>query len=173
VQVTTAGELIWTVDGTRIPGFTAPDAVFIGAERVCQCAFEVRFGNRDGQKGAYLTAEYGHHNPGTLIDLEVASGVLVMTQSNVYPPGTYTLSGVVTELTATGQAPIEGAGVARLVRDGWRETTTDGNGFYEIRGLYDGSGVVSVGKAFVAYEKFEQHVTISGDTRFDILLVRR
>ncbi len=170
VQINTAGELIWLADGTRLPGY-AVHGGYIPAESLCECAFEVRFGTRDGERRAYLTGEYGHHNPGTILDLDLVSGALVVTPSNVYPPGSYTLSGVVTEETSTGRAPIEGVWVSRLVGDGWREIQTDLNGLYEIPGLYDGTSVVSVGKE--GYQPQANTASVSGDTRFDILLVRR
>ena len=51
------------------------------------CAFEVRFGTRDGERRAYLTVDYVHWNPGTLVDVEVAGGALVVTETDEYPPG--------------------------------------------------------------------------------------
>ena len=50
----------------------------------------------------------------------------VITPSSV----TYTLSGVVTEMTAVGPAPIEGA---RVVDASGRSAATDGDGFYSNR----------------------------------------
>jgi hypothetical protein len=172
VQFTTAGELIWTADGTRLSGYRAQGNV-IPAEGSCQCWFVVHFGTTDGERRAYLTADYGHENPGTVVDLEVAGGALVVSRTSVYPPGTYTQSGVVTEMTETGQTPLENAGVWRLNDEdsGWRAGTTDKNGFYEIHGLYDGSKEVTVNKA--GYEQVKRVVSINGDTRFDAQLVRR
>lgn len=98
------------------------DGNFIPAEASCKCTLVVYFGTRNGERRAYLTADYIHDNPGTVVDLEIASGVLVVNRTNVFPPGTYTLSGVVTELTLKGQAPVEDAGVWRLNEEGagWR-----------------------------------------------------
>ena len=137
VQFNTAGELIWTADGTRLPGYR-PQGNYIPAEGSCHCWFVVHFGTRAGERRAYLTADYGHENPGTVVDLEIAGGALVVSRTDVFPPGTYTQSGVVTEMTATGQAPIENAGVWRINEEesGWQGATTDKNGFYEIHGLY-------------------------------------
>ena len=46
------------------------------------CAFVVRFGIKDGKRRAYVTVDYGHDNPGTLVDVEVANAALVVTQTN-------------------------------------------------------------------------------------------
>ena len=51
------------------------------------CAFIVRFGIKDGKRRAYLTVDYHDDNPGTLVDVEVANGALVVTQTELYPPG--------------------------------------------------------------------------------------
>lgn len=172
VQFNTANELIWTADGTRLPGYRA-EGNFIPADASCKCTLVVRFGTRNGERRAYLTADYGHDNPGTVVDLEIAGGVLVVSRTNVFPPGTYTLSGVVTEVTETGQGPVENAGVWRVNEEetGWQEGTTNKDGFYEIHGLYDGSKEVSVMKE--GYNTVSRVVPINGDTRFDIQLVRR
>jgi hypothetical protein len=116
-----AGELIWTADGSRLPGYQVdtvhyPGSTFISG-RICEaeCAFEVRFGTKDGDRRAYLTVDYGHDNPGTLVDVEVVGGALVVTQTQMYAPGTFTLSGRVTELMAGNEIPVEGAHVYRAV----------------------------------------------------------
>ena len=105
VQVNSNSELIWTADGTRLPGYRATGYAFSDDRRyyfiegkICEagCAFEVRFGTEDGERRAYLTVDYGHDNPGTVVDVEVSGGELQVTQTDVYPPGTPTLSGVVT-----------------------------------------------------------------------------
>jgi hypothetical protein len=54
---------------------------------------------------------------------------------------------------------------------GWQSATTDHNGFYSIAGMYDSTGEVATIKE--GYQDFQKVVTISGDTRFDISLVRR
>ena len=113
VQFDQRGRLIWTADGARLTGFTLSDGLFVvPPDHVCQCWFEVRFGTDDGQRRAYLTADYGHDNPGTLVDLDVAGGQLLVSRSQVYPPGTFTLSGVVTEETAAGIVPCQAHGSA-------------------------------------------------------------
>ena len=63
VQFNTAGELIWGADGTRFAGYSV-GGTFINADTLCKCRFEVRFGTNDGERRAYLTADYGHENPG-------------------------------------------------------------------------------------------------------------
>lgn len=59
----------------------------------------------------------------------------------------------------------------RGVVTGWRLGTTDKNGFYEIRGLFD--GVEQVDAIKDGYESAKSSVSIKGDTRFDIQIVRR
>ena len=118
LQLNTANELIWTADGTRLPGYQVercncyPGVSFI-VGKICAegCAFEVRFGTRNGERRAYLTADYGHDNPGTVVDVEVAGGALVVTRTSLFVPGSFTLSGVVTEATPSGIAPVEGVAV--------------------------------------------------------------
>jgi hypothetical protein len=178
VQFNTAGELIWTVNGTHLPGFQVDKTSYPGSSfisgRICPegCSFEVRFGTKDGERRAYLTVDYGHSNTGTLVDVDVAGGTLVVTQTKMYAPGTFTLSGTVTEVTPTGQVPVEGAWVDRLVVDGWRAATTDRNGVYSMSGMYDGISTVAASKD--GYQQQEViNVPIQGDTRFDIQLVRR
>jgi hypothetical protein len=179
VQFTTASELVWTTDGTHFPGHSVQGPGYqsfgnVAAEPCCQCWLVVRFGASSGGRRAYLTADYGHFNPGTLVALEIAGGALIVSRTDVYPPGTYTLSGIVTEATETGLTPIENASVYRLNEEGggWDEATTDRNGFYEIHGLTDGSRLTGFSKD--GYQKVEQaDLSIHGDTRFDVQLIRR
>ena len=91
-----------------------------------------------------------------------------MTQTAIFPPGTPTLSGVVSRQTVHGLEPIAGVFVARGLSSGWRETKTDADGFYELRGLQDGTDVVHVSKA--GYKTQETTWTITGDTRLDVQL---
>ena len=170
VQFNSARELIWVADGTHVPGFPVVDAKYINAEKICACWFEVRFGTKDGERRAYLTADYGHYNPATLVGLELVGDTIVMTQSDVFPPGTFTLSGVVTEMTAAGSSPVEGAGVWFPFSSGYREATTDGAGIYTIRGVVNGRYQVSVNKSGLAKETAE--IVVDGNTRFDVILVR-
>ena len=143
----------------------------VDAQRLCVCWFEVRFGSEGGERRAYLTADYGHYNPASLIRLDLVGGQLVMAQTGEYPPGTYTLSGVVTEATSAGQVPVEGATVYRAYGSGWQDAVTDRSGPYQIHGLYARTDKVSVSKD--GYVTETTSVTIEGDTRFDTLLVRR
>jgi hypothetical protein len=176
VQYTTTNELIW-IDGTHLPGHqvdgpghplqnSAPEAS-------CQCWLVVRFGATDGERRAYMTADIGHSNPGTVVDLEIAGSALVVNWTDLFPPGTYTLSGVVTEATAAGLVPIENAEVWRLDEEqsGWDHNTTDKNGFYQLHGLSDGSRRATFSKE--GYQKIDQaDVPVHGDTRFDVQLLR-
>jgi len=177
LQLNTANELIWTADGTRLPSYRLEHG-YQGASfiigKICAegCAFEVRFGTRNGERRAYLTADYGHDNPGTLVDVEVSGGALVVTRTSLFVPGSFTLSGVVTEATPIGNAPVEGVSVYRGVSSGYRSATTDRNGFYTMWGMFDGTDVVSTSKEGYA-DTQDLHVSIKGDTRFDIKLVRQ
>ena len=70
--------------------------------------------NQGRRASAYLTVDYGHDNPGTLVDVEVANAALVVTQSDLYPPGSPTLTGVVTEVDVNGADACRGCpGVSR------------------------------------------------------------
>ena len=180
LQVTRDGALVWTVDGTRLSGYhvnrSLIDGVpiyWIGGGAVCQegCAFEVRFGMKDGERRAYLTADYGHDNPGTLVDVEVSQGALVVNRTPVFPPGTASLSGVVLEATPTGNRPVAGVRVLLGISSGWRSAATDVNGFYSIAGLFDFQGSVRVTRG--EYQQQDIKVSINGDTRLDVDLIRR
>jgi len=179
VQFTTAGELVWAADGTRLLGHAASgpgyhSSAIEAAEPSCQCWLVVRFGTGNGERRAYLTADYIHFNPRTVVALQIAGGALIVSRTDVFPPGTYTLSGVVTEATETGLTPIENVNISRLDEEGsgWDQMTTDRNGFYEIRGLTDGSRLTAFSKE--GYQKVEQaDLPIHGDMRFDVQLLRR
>ena len=169
VRITNVGELIWVADDTRLPGYWVTQGIYISCSP-CGGALEIRFSGQNGERRAYLTVDYGHDNPGSLIDLEVAGGALVARRTSVFPPGTYTLSGVVTEATPAGSVPLADVKVYRGYATGWIEATTDRHGFYEIHGLYDREDVVVAKKE--GYETRKSQVAIGGDTRFDIELVR-
>ena len=181
VQFNTANELIWAADDTRLPGFrverhdfgTVRSTWSLSPERHAPRAvsFEVRFGTKDGERRAYLTVDYIHDNPGTLVDVEIVAGALVVTQTTVFPPGTPTLFGILTVLTPMGPVPLSGVNVYRGVTTGWRSATTDKDGLYSIPGLIDGTDTVSVSKE--GYQTHSQNLTMKGDTRFDIQLVQR
>src|SRR5262249_30836170 len=98
VQFTTSGELVWTAEGTRPPGHFVSGPGYQGSrdapgELSCQCWLVVRFGTNNGERRAYLTADYIHFNPRTAVALEIASGSLIVRRTDVFLPGTYTLSG--------------------------------------------------------------------------------
>jgi hypothetical protein len=179
VQFTTAGELVWTADETYLsghfvqgPGYQSSSNV--AAEPSCACWLVVRFGATNGERRAYLTADYIHFNPGTIVALQIAGLTLIVSRTDVFPPGTYTLSGFVTEATEAGLRPIENASVYRLDEEesGWDQTTTDKNGFYQIQGLTDGSRLTGFSKD--GYQKVEQaDLPIHGDVRLDVQLIRR
>jgi hypothetical protein len=177
LQLNTAGELIWAADGTRLPGYRAMSHTFSGGTwhfiegAICSegCAFEVRFGSHDGERRAYLTVDYGHDNPGTVVDVEVHDGRLIVLQTNVFPPGTFTLSGVVTEMTPSGPVPVEGAQVYRAIVGGWQGSMTDKDGFFAIRGLFNSSRSVETSKS--GYITDKRAVIVDGDTRLDVTLV--
>jgi hypothetical protein len=178
VQVNTGSELIWTADGTRLLGSYIASHSISGVRlywisgKICaeECAFEVRFGTRDGEQRACLTVDYGHDNPGTVVDVEVAGGALSVTQTNMFPPGTPTLSGVVSELTPLGRAPVEGVRVGIGISSGGRSATTDTQGFYSIPGLFNVNARLYVSGE--GYQPYNTSISIDGDTAFDVELVR-
>lgn len=81
VQFTSAGEVIWTADGTRFPGYWIDGRIQrdIGADVV--------FATKEGQRRAYLifSVDYHHYEPPPIVvDLEVVEGHLVIIGGN--PP---------------------------------------------------------------------------------------
>ena len=101
------------------------------------------------------------------------------------PQLTYTLSGVVSEVTAAGNVPAEGVELycdSCGSPDGHTFTSSDANGLYSFawarNGVHpllvwkdgyvviDPSGTLSDGRAV-------KNATVDGDTRFDIQIVRR
>jgi hypothetical protein len=88
----------------------------------------------------------------------------------VAPRPILTLSGVVSEVTPTGLAPLEGV----LVNEGYKDqfSMTDPKGFYSISELYP-SLPLYAGFSKAGYQSELRIVTIDGDTRLDIQLVRR
>jgi len=103
------------------------------------------------------------------------------------PVATFTISGTVFELTAAGRIPLE----ADLYCDscgeigvGHTATKTDTNGFYRFVGVFAGSNPILVSKA--GYQDpagqligsgsapwYSRQVSVVGDTRLDIELVRK
>jgi hypothetical protein len=185
IQFTKTGDLVWTADGTRLAGYSLlPDAYNpwgpptywitppkTGNNLYGNGGFSIRFGSFEGRRRAYLTQDYGHYNPGTLVAVEVVGGALVVTQTSSYPPGTPTLSGVVTRWTPDGPVPLPGATLYRGIPGGVQDATTNEHGSYELRGLLTGTDTVSVMKE--GYRTVSLDVTIDGDRRLDFELVRQ
>ena len=100
-------------------------------------------------------------------------------------PTPHTLSGLVFESTATGRVPVEGVhvycdGCGSPV--GHTSVFTASDGLYSFGWAYDSvmpllvqkEGYAVVGATAILSNGFERRsVTVSGDTRFDIELVRR
>jgi len=91
------------------------------------------------------------------------------TSPTAPPLARYTLSGVVSEVTPTGQAPVQGARVESS--NPRRAATTDQTGSYRIDGVYAGPNSVRVSTE--AHETVSRDVTIAGDTRLDIQVIQR
>ena len=70
--------LIWATDGRSFSGYPV-DGKFIRSDH----AFQVRFGTDGGERRAYFTETV----KGTICDLEVTGGQLVLTSTNVMVPG--------------------------------------------------------------------------------------
>ena len=178
VQFTVNGQLIWAEDGTRLSGYYVTTVtgthgvVTYVTGRICaeSCVFEVRFGTSGGERRAYLTVDYGHDNPGTLVDIAVVDGRLRVSPTEKFAPGSYTLSGAVTELVNGRVVPVAGVEVYRGVTGGWQAARTDDRGVYTLQGMYTSSD--DVGVTADGYQRFQQAVPIAGDTRFDIRLDR-
>jgi hypothetical protein len=99
-----------------------------------------------------------------------ASGPTSATPTAPTPPAgvTYTLSGAISEMTATGAVPIEGARIAEM--GSGRFAVTGANGLYSIPGFSPTSRFILVTKW--GYETETRTVSISGDTQLDIRLDR-
>jgi hypothetical protein len=99
----------------------------------------------------------------------------------------YTLSGVVFEITLTGQTPIEGAEVycelCGAETHSW--SLTDANGVYRFTGVWTTTGVSTPvwfgkdgytdppGVPVMFNQAGWRHVIIDGDTSFNVELVRQ
>jgi hypothetical protein len=84
------------------------------------------------------------------------------------PATTYTLSGVVSEQTSSGQAPVGGARVTEMSSQ--QTSVTDLNGRYTLSGLAAASHSISV--AIQGYVVDTMTVTMTGDTQLDFRLDR-
>jgi len=97
----------------------------------------------------------------------------------IFPPGVlsaYTLSGVVFEVTATGGRPIEGVAVyCELCGEETHSWSfTDSSGVYSFTGVWTTPGTpIPVWFSKEGYTAPIGWVTVNGDTRFDVELVRR
>jgi hypothetical protein len=171
VRFNVVGDLLWS-DDTRYFGFKF-DGVDIEAQQLCSCWFQIRFGSRNGNRRAYLTATYPHEgNPGTVLDLDRTGGWITshITHVPVSEPGPNTLSVVVTEATAVGRAPVPDAGVFFVLGDGWRAADTDKDGRFEFRWLDNVSVDVVISKP--GYQTVSRQVSVAGNTRLDVQMVR-
>jgi hypothetical protein len=75
---TVDNSLIWAADGRRFPGYPV-SGNFIRQDMF----FQVRFGTKDGERRAYFTEAAR----GTICDIEVIGGQLVISPTNVTMPG--------------------------------------------------------------------------------------
>ena len=107
------------------------------------------------------------------------------------PRSTFAVFGVVSEVTANGIVPVEGGAMQVMscdpsVRHGCGGNgsilgvTTNGKGDYVVDGVYPGAAVVWVEKPGFQLPvgvkvdgEGAQTVTVNGDTRLDVQLVRR
>lgn len=106
------------------------------------------------------------------------SSLTPLAPSPAQPVPTYTLSGVVLAMTPAGLAPVEGALVQMNLT---KPAVTDIDGFYSIPGLtltglspntaIGNFNTVTTWKP--TYVNDSRTVTVSGDTRLDIEIVRR
>jgi hypothetical protein len=116
--------------------------------------------------------------------IEALWDIPIVSESNIH-----TLQGVVSERTSSGLVPVEGAvvtelsaAVPRSADNLLQRVTTDKNGYYRLPGLYAGTtNVVWVNKDGFAdpfpprpeASEGGEPVTMDGDKRLDIELVRR
>ncbi len=175
VQFTTAGELLWIADGTRFPGYRAapgftPGGYVFAPDACAHCAYEIRFGASGGERRAYLTLDRGENNDGTIVDLEVVQGQLRTTPTEMGPPGTFTLSGQVVEMTSAGPTAVPFARI-RTSRYNWHGAAADDAGRYRLPWL--DAGVYSIIVEKEGYAVQTRPMTIDGDVRVDFSLVRR
>ena len=86
------------------------------------------------------------------------------------PQPLFTLSGTVVERTGVSSVPVEGAIVSHLAIG--RSATTDRNGGYVIADV-PGSILTTIVVTKDGYQNTSRSVSVSGDTRLDLQLVRR
>ena len=179
VQFDKRGELIWKVDGRHFPGFfTTAGSLSIDGFVATGNWFIVVFAGNEGET-AYLTGVDDEGlNPGTLVDLSLDGDRVIVGRTNVFPPGTYplsgyTLSGVVNEATPSGRIPVAGAFVRLTYGAGndYQSAMTDRDGRFEIGRLYHYVKDLNVFKE--GYHFLSQPLSIDGDTKVDLQLMRR
>jgi hypothetical protein len=88
--------------------------------------------------------------------------------SSTVPIVTFTLSGTVSEMTASGLTPVVGV----MVREekSRRQVPTDAGGFYHFSLVSGTSSSVTATKA--GYDSISRPFTLSGDTRLDFEVIR-
>lgn len=74
-----SGSLIWVADGRMFAGYPVIGSYFLRADQ----AFQVRFGTRDGERRAYFTETVR----GTICDIAVVNGALIISPTDVPVPG--------------------------------------------------------------------------------------
>jgi hypothetical protein len=87
---------------------------------------------------------------------------------------TYTLSGVVFEMTPSGRTPVGDVGLycdSCGSPDGHTSTRSDSSGFYSFSWAHNGITLLLVGKD--GYVAISATATVNGDTRLDIEVTRR
>jgi len=85
------------------------------------------------------------------------------------PSGPYTLSGVVTQMTASGSVPVRGVFVEETTLH--RQAYTDESGRYKLAGLPAGPATIQA--SLLRFESASRSVTVSGDTTVDVELLQR
>jgi hypothetical protein len=90
VRFNTANDLIWTADDSRFPGYPVKGDLVLADAFHEWLRLQVRFGIHGGERRAYLTwyDDYNHYYPGTVADIEVAGGQLIIRETRVSVPGT-------------------------------------------------------------------------------------
>jgi hypothetical protein len=88
------------------------------------------------------------------------------------PRATYTLSGVVSEVTPTGQVPLEDVTVLEAYSQ--VKVKTDTNGLYSLTGFHAGDRAYQVfSKEGYQNVESDASMTVIGNSRVDVQLVRR
>jgi hypothetical protein len=75
---TASNSMIWTISGQRFSGYPVIDGYFIRGDKF----FQVQFGTKNGERHAYFTEAVR----GTICDVEVSGGALVITPTDTPVP---------------------------------------------------------------------------------------